>query len=108
MLVIILIIILIFLILQNFLYKTNSVFENLDNQTSTNDNNKPCDANSNPLFLALKNAANISALQSKISEFGNLKEELDKIQYQVNSNTKGLTGITHQISKVGKIHVKKS
>ena len=111
MLVIVLIIILILLILQNFLYKNNNLFENLDNQTNTEQNteqNKPCDHNSNPLFLALKNAANISALQSKISEFSNLKERLDTVENHVKANTKGLIGITHQFSQVGKIHVKKS
>ena len=124
MLVIILITILILLILYNYLHKNNSLFENLDSQTNTTSEtsktsktsksdkenqeeyqhyrNLENDQKNGPVFLALKNAANISALHSQISGINNLKERIGNIENHVKANNKGILSLTNHLNKLGK------
>jgi hypothetical protein len=63
--------------------------------TDLKNNNK-----TGPLFLALKNAANISSLHSKISGLNNLKEKINVIDSKVNLNGKALTQLSNHLSKI--------
>ena len=114
MLVIILITILILLITQNYLYKNYSLLENLDNKTKDEDKEEyqpykslKNDQKNGPLFLALKNAANISALHSQISGIHKLKDRLGDVEHKVDLNGKALTNLTNHLNKLGKSISKK-
>ena len=52
-----------------------------------------------PLFLALKNAANISSLHSKISALSNMNEQVTNLDAQVKTNSKAILRIGQEISK---------
>tara|TARA_B100001093_G_scaffold508672_1_gene571319 strand:- start:4164 stop:4526 length:363 start_codon:yes stop_codon:yes gene_type:complete len=110
--VILLIGVLIFLILYKFLYTKNRLLENLDNKKNINNENDDEEyqkyrnlennEKNGPLFLALKNAANISALHSQISGINNLKERISDIENQVKVNNKGIMNLTNHLNQLGK------
>lgn len=105
-LIILLIIVLFLLILHNFLNTNNKLLENLDNKSDDEEYQKYRNLENNekngPLFLALKNAANISALHSQISGINNLKERISDIENHVKANNKGILNLTNHLNQLGK------
>ena len=115
MLIILLIILLIVIILYN-LCNNHILLENMtDDSTALNKSqskdldqeeyqhyyNLEKDQKTGPLFLALKNAANISSLHSKIDQMKGLKEKVESIQNHVKINTKGISQLSNKLTKYG-------
>ena len=104
----ILIILLILIIFLHYLCNKTQLIENLDNEQPTNTNEEVYqhytdlekDEKNGPLFLAFKNAANISSLYSKISNLNNLKANITDISGQTHANSKALLKIGEQIGKL--------
>ena len=110
--VIILLILLILITILHCYFRGNSLIENLDNSSetvsSTDETNdyKPYselqeNSKQGPMFLAMKNAANIASLHSEFSRLKNLPYDITNIKSQVKTNSKALINIGKQIQSVG-------
>ena len=92
---ILLLILLLILISRHLIKKIFNDIETFTNSNSTNSNNKLTYTNTNlnndSLYLAKTNAANITYLKSRVDTFeqiiNNIKNTLNKINKQVESNT---------------------
>lgn len=106
---IILIIILILIIFLHYFCNKTKLIENLDDDSQTNNEeyqhytDLEKDEKGGPLFLAFKNAANISSLHSEISELNNLKTKITDISGQTHANSKALLKLSEQIGKL--VHI---
>ena len=112
MVIIILLLLLISLALLHFLYNDRCLIENLDNTEDTEDTEDSSvqyqpytdlseDPKNGPMFLAMKNAANISALHSQLSALKNVPSQISDISGVANSNSKAIVNIGKEIHKVG-------
>ena len=112
MVIIILLLLLIVIVLLHFLYKGTSLIENLDDMgdSSTSntgpDNYQPYNdlvqnPQKGPMFLAMKNAANISALHSQLTALKTVPYEISDLSGEVHTNSKALANIGKQIQSVG-------
>lgn len=117
--IIILIILFILIIILHYFSKNSPLIENLDssvnadattsattdatNTTTDEQYQHYSDIENNqktgPLFLALKNAANISSLHSKISALSNMNEQVTNLDTQVKTNSKAILRLGQEISK---------
>ena len=117
--IIILIILFILIIILHYFSKNSPLIENLDssvnadattsattdatNATTDEQYQHYSDIENNqktgPLFLALKNAANISSLHSKISALSNMNEQVTNLDTQVKTNSKAILRLGQEISK---------
>lgn len=53
--------------------------------------------NTDPLFLAIKNAANISFLKSQIDDISNVREEINKLNSDVQANNTQIEAIQQSL-----------
>jgi len=120
--IIILIILFILIIILHYFSKNSPLIENLDSSvnadattsattSATTDATNTTDEQyqhysdiennqkTGPLFLALKNAANISSLHSKISALSNMNEQVTNLDTQVKTNSKAILRLGQEISK---------
>ena len=54
--------------------------------------------NDNPLYLATLNAANISYLKEQVDELSGLKQEVNELKTQTDTNTTSITALGEQMS----------
>ena len=54
--------------------------------------------NDNPLYLATLNAANISYLKEQVDELSGLKQEVNELKTQIDTNTTSITALGEQMS----------
>ena len=115
MVIIILLLLLIVIVLLHFLYKGTSLIENLDDMGNSDDsgtsntgpdnyqpyNDLVQNPQKGPMFLAMKNAANISALHSQLTALKTVPYEISDLSGQVHTNSKALVNIGKQIQSVG-------
>ena len=121
MVIIILLLLLISLALLHFLYNDRCLIENLDNESDNTDNIDDTedtedtdstiqyqpytdlseDPKNGPMFLAMKNAANISALHSQLSALKNVPFQISDLSGIAHSNSKAIVNIGKEIYKVG-------
>ena len=106
MLLIILIVIFSLLILQNCWYRSTNLIENLNNKEDE-EKYKPYtslekDPQNGPLFLALKNAANIQALHKEFDNVNNLKEKIQNNSEKIDANTKSLVTVKKSLVNITK------
>ena len=116
MVIIILLLLLISLALLHFLYNDRCLIENLDSESDNTDDTEDTEDSSvqyqpytdlsedpinGPMFLAMKNAANISALHSQLSALKNVPSQISDLSGVANSNSKAIVNIGKEIHKVG-------
>ena len=105
--ILVILILLLFSIILLYHFCTNTpLIENIDNNSEEDDddyanNNSYQNQSNNPLFIALKNAANISTLKSKVAALDNLKEQVASISEQVQTNDDTLSRIGEHINELG-------
>ena len=97
--------ILILLILSQVFYnikkyfKHNNIIENIEN-ISENNEYKNYDLESNdPLFLATKNAANISYLKNRLDEINGLSQKIDDMSNNIDAHSSMLEEIQQSIAE---------
>lgn len=66
--------------------------EPLENQTESNSCGK------DPLFLAMKNASEISILKEQVKQIEELKQKLNVVETNTNNNTKYIDVVQQQLS----------
>ena len=103
MILVILVLLLLTIILLYHFYTNTPLIETMDINTAINSNDEDDNKydnlqSTNPLFIAIKNAANIATLQTEVNTLNTLKDKLSNITKQVQENSKILFNIDKQIS----------
>ena len=76
------------------------IVENMDNQSNKEFqpyDNLEQDRVNGPRFLAIKNAANISVLNSRVEKLLNLESRFSKIENRVKINHDGIQNLTNEL-----------
>lgn len=92
----------------NYIYrrlKSNTIIEGAQNQNVSQSNTKPVYTydeyiglqNTDPLFLAIKNASNIAFLKSQIDDITNIRQEMNKMNSDIQSNTTQIESIQQSL-----------
>jgi hypothetical protein len=89
-------------------YKPKSIKEGFDPNVSSSSSPQPATEykeyvmeTKDPLFLAMKNAANISYLKTQITDISSLTKQLNDLQTKVTQNTNDITMIKKASSQEG-------
>lgn len=91
---------LLILIILYYLFYHNNV-ENLENSDKETEYQPYKKLESNPTFIGMQNASNITFLKSQMEDLIKLKEKVSKMDDTVKLNQKGLMQIANQITKAG-------
>ena len=92
--------VLLILIIFYYLFNQNNV-ENLENPEKTPEYQPYQKLQTDPTFIGLQNASNITFLKSQLADIMKLNEKVSKLDNTVKLNQKGLLQISNQISKLG-------
>ena len=94
--------------LFNYFYyylKANKIIEGLDNASQINNVKTPHTydeyiglQNTDPLFLAIKNASNIAFLKSQIDDISNLRQEINQLSDDVQVNNTQIQTIQQSLA----------
>ncbi len=107
MIIIIILVLVILITLLHYFYGGKCLIENFDmneddvNNTYQSYNDLKDDPKNGPMFLAMKNAANIAALHSQLAALKNIPSEIIDISGMVHQNSNALVNIGKEIHKVG-------
>ena len=107
MIIIIILVLVILITLLHYFYGGKCLIENFDmneddvNYTYQSYNDLKYDPKNGPMFLAMKNAANIAALHSQLAALKNIPSEIIDISGMVHQNSSALVNIGKEIHKVG-------
>ena len=85
--------VIIFFVLWNSKPKLTEPLEN-QNVNSQNNNTNCC--GNDPLFLAIKNAGEISILKDQVNEINNLKQKITKLETDTQTNSKYIEELQKQ------------
>ena len=97
--------ILILLILSHVFYnikkyfKHNNIIENIENNSENNEYTNYYLENNDPLFLATKNAANISYLKNRLDEINGLSRKIDDMSNNIDAHSNILEEIQQSIAE---------
>jgi hypothetical protein len=106
MLVLVLIVLISLIILLHYLCSNNQIIEYLDNPDDSDKNknyqdysNLKSDPKNGPLFLATKNAANISVLHTDVDALNKLKEQVSDLSGQILANSQALSTVIKKVTE---------
>ena len=97
--------ILILLILSHVFYnikkyfKHNNIIENIENNSENNEYTNYYLESNDPLFLATKNAANISYLKNRLDEINGLSQKIDDMSNNIDAHSSMLEEIQQSIAE---------
>lgn len=86
---------------SKYQYRNKPIHKYIENMDNMQKGETCCD--NNPLFLAMKNSADISILKDQVKELSQLREKVRTLETDNENNTKYLNNLQQEDADTGKI-----